>query len=72
MIKCSVEGNGKLLGLENASPFANENYNTNQLRVKNGKLLAYIQATERNGNIIVKFDSPYLNGTEVRFSIEPQ
>jgi hypothetical protein len=59
-IKCTITGPGKLLGLENASYDASENYNDNVHRCKNGKLLAYIQATENSGEISVEFESPYL------------
>lgn len=59
-IKCTITGPGKLLGLENASYDASENFNDNVHRCKNGKLLAYIQATENSGEITVEFESPYL------------
>ena len=59
-IKCTITGPGKLLGLENASFNVTENFNDNMHRCKNGRLLAYIQATENSGEIIVKFESAYL------------
>jgi hypothetical protein len=59
-IKCTITGPGKLLGLENASYDASENYNDNVHRCKNGKLLAYVQATENTGEISIEFESPYL------------
>ena len=61
-IKCRITGPGKLLGLENSSYDASENFNDNVQRCKNGKLLAYIQATENSGEIIVEFESAYLEG----------
>ena len=71
MITCKVEGPGKLLGLENASRNAGENFNSNSLRCKNGKLLAYIQATANNGEIVVSFESPYLKGEVISIPIKP-
>ena len=59
-IKCKISGPGKLLGLENASSDAAEDFNDNVHRCINGKLLAYIQATENSGEITVEFESPYL------------
>jgi len=59
-IKCRISGPGKLLGLENASSNAAENFNDNVHRCINGTLLAYIQATEDTGEIIVEFESAYL------------
>ena len=60
IISCKITGPAKLLGLENASYNAAENFNTNRLRAKNGKLLAYIQSTDSEGEITVLFNSPYL------------
>jgi hypothetical protein len=59
-IKCTISGPGKLVGLENASFDVTENFNDNFHRCKNGKLLAYIQATDNSGEIIVNFESAYL------------
>jgi hypothetical protein len=59
-IRCKISGPGKLLGLENASSDATEDFNDNVHRCINGKLLAYIQATENSGEIVVEFESPYL------------
>ena len=59
-IRCRISGPGKLLGLENASSDAAEDFNDNVHRCINGKLLAYIQATENSGEITVEFESPYL------------
>lgn len=61
-IKCTITGPGKLLGLENASFNVTENFNDNTHRCKNGRLLAYIQATENSGEVIVTFESAYLEG----------
>lgn len=62
-IRCRINGPGKLLGLENASSNAAENFNDNVHRCINGKLLAYIQATQNSGEIVVEFESPYLETT---------
>jgi beta-galactosidase len=64
-IKCTISGPGRLLGLENASSNVAENFNDNVHRCNNGKLLAYIQATENSGDIVVEFESAYLeSGTQ--------
>lgn len=69
-IKCKISGPGKLLGLENASFDVTENFNDNIHRCKNGKLLAYIQATENTGEIIVDFESAYLESATQIIKIE--
>ncbi|MBC2605246.1 sugar-binding domain-containing protein [Pelagicoccus albus] len=65
MVRCQVTGAGKLLGLENGSGDVTVDFTKNQLRFKNGRLLAYIQTTEEEGPIEVEFTSPYLSALSV-------
>ena len=69
MISCKIDGPAKLLGLENASHYANEDYNTDKLRCKNGKMLAYVQATADLGKITITFEAPYLSSATVNISL---
>ena len=59
-ITCTIIGPGKLLGLESGNDRDMGNYNDNIQRVHKGKLIAYIQATGKQGNIEVEFSSPWL------------
>ncbi len=69
MITCIVEGPARLLGLENSdnSDMSYKHTSPHQ-RVYQGRLLAYIQATESDEpsqEVKVKFSSPLLQGTEI-------
>ncbi|MDA3797732.1 MAG: DUF4982 domain-containing protein [Kiritimatiellae bacterium] len=59
-VLCTISGPGNLLGLENAVDNAAEIGRCGRCRLKNGKLLAYVQATDNTGEIEVTFSSPYL------------
>ncbi|WP_146524310.1 glycoside hydrolase family 2 TIM barrel-domain containing protein [Novipirellula artificiosorum] len=68
-ITCTVRGSGKLIGLENGSNNVTEDYTDHQHRCKNGRLLAYIQATEDTGEIRVEFHSPLLESETLDLTI---
>lgn len=69
LIKCTVKGNGKLLGLEASNPKDMGDYKTNKLRVYQGRLIAYIMATDDNGTIDVEFSSNWLKSGNVSLKI---
>ncbi|SDL62893.1 Glycosyl hydrolases family 2 [Catalinimonas alkaloidigena] len=68
-ITCEVAGPGQLLGLESGTAFANENFNSNQLRCVDGKLLAYVRATGQQGTIQLTFTAPYLEKAVVTIPV---
>jgi beta-galactosidase len=59
-VSISIEGPGILLGLENGDLNSHEDYKSSKRKLYNGKLLAYVQAQNRSGTIIVKVSSPGL------------
>ena len=59
-ITCTVSGGGKLLGIENASRNAGENFRDNKAPCKHGRLTVYIQSTAAEGEISVTFEAPEL------------
>lgn len=67
-ITCSIEGPAKLLGLEASNNSDMGDYTDNVQRVYHGRLLAYIQATGKTGEINIKFSAPWLK--EAKVSIE--
>lgn len=71
-ITCTVKGTGKLLGLENSNPRDMGDYKTNKLRVYQGRLIAYIIATDNYGAIEVEFSSPWLKSENVSLKINPK
>ena len=64
-VTCSVKGPARLLGLENASNNVAENFRTNTLRCKNGRLVAYLQATAESGQVEVGFTSTLLRNADI-------
>lgn len=64
-ITCTVEGPGKLLGLEASNNTDMSSYTDNVHRVFHGRILAYVQATGNVGAIKVKFTAPWLTEASV-------
>lgn len=69
-VTCDIEGPAKLLGLEASNNKDMGNYSDNVQRVYHGRLLAYIQATDEEGKINIKFTSPWLKGTSVIIEVK--
>lgn len=65
-VTCHVAGPGRLLGLEASNNSDMGDYTDNVQRVFHGHLLAYIQATGANGEINIKFSSPWLKGAQTK------
>jgi len=68
-VTCRISGPGKLLGLENASHDASENFLDNKQNCIDGRLLAYVQATADEGAIEVTFSSPDLESVPVTLTV---
>ncbi len=66
-IRCTVQGPGRLLGLEGSNNTDMTDYTDNHQRVYNGRLLAYVKSTGK-GDIVVRLSSPLLKGCEIRLS----
>lgn len=69
LITCHLSGPVRLLGLENAGGSAADNYRSNQLRCRNGRLLGYLKV-ETPGEIRIELTSPLLEKAELRFQAE--
>lgn len=70
MVTCTISGPAELLGLEAGNNEDMSDYTDNKQAVFHGKILAYIKATGETGTVSVKFNSPGLQGTEVKFKIK--
>ncbi|MGL6175239.1 MAG: glycoside hydrolase family 2 TIM barrel-domain containing protein [Cellulosilyticaceae bacterium] len=60
-----VTGVGKLMGIENGDLSDNTPYYCNYRRVKNGRLVIYVSAEGRKGNIEIKLSGEKIKGTKV-------
>ncbi len=69
-ISCTINGPLRLLSMESGSYTYMGNYRNNKLRVKNGKLIAYLEAKGEKGEAEVIFSSPWLEESRVRLTME--
>ena len=69
-ITCNVSGPAKLLGLEAGNVRDMSDYTDNKQRVYMGKMLAYIQASGKKGDIEVEFSSPWLKTAKCSIKIQ--
>lgn len=67
-VTCTIDGPGKLLGLEASNNSDMGDYSDNVQRVYHGRLIAYIQTTGNPGKIDIKFSAPWLK--EAKLDIE--
>jgi len=69
-ITCQIVGPAKLLGLEASNNTDMSDYTDNKHRVFNGRLLAYIQSDGIEGEVKVRFSSPWLQSAELTIKIK--
>jgi beta-galactosidase len=63
-----VEGEGKLIGLDNGDPQSHEDYKATQRKAFNGLALAIVQSTGKSGRIQVTASSPGLQSANLTIS----
>jgi beta-galactosidase len=61
----TVEGDGALLGLDNGNPQSHEDYKSNRRKAFNGRCLAILQSTGKQGQMRVAATSPALESASV-------
>ena len=69
-ITCQIAGPARLLGLEASDNSDMGDYTDNRQRTFHGRLLAYIQATGQQGEIKVRFTSPWLKSVETTIAVK--
>ena len=69
-VTCTIEGPAKLLGLESSNNSDMGNYRDNVQRVYHGRLLAYVQATGKEGKVSLSFAAPWLKGAKVSIDVQ--
>jgi hypothetical protein len=68
-ITCEISGPLHLLGMEDSNPSNIEDYKDNKQKAFHGKLLIYLQATDKTGPATIKLSSPGLQGTTIRLNV---
>lgn len=69
-ITCEIEGPVRLLGMEDSNPANTEDYKDNKQHAFHGKLLIYVQATEKSGTATIKLTSENLGEATVVINIK--
>ena len=67
---CHIEGPAKLLGMESSNNSDMGDYKDNVQRVYHGRLLAYIQATGKEGKVNLTFTAPWLKDAKVSIEVQ--
>lgn len=69
-VTCHLAGPAKLLGLEASNNEDMSDYTDQVHRVYHGRILAYIQATGEEGQVKVRFTSPWLKPVETTIDVK--
>lgn len=69
-ITCQIDGSATLLGLEASNNEDMSDYTDNVHRAYHGRLLTYIQSTGKDGEIRIRFTSPWLKPVETSISLK--
>jgi len=69
-IACRIDGPARLLALEASNPHDMGDYTNNRLRVHNGRMIAYIEATGKKGTAIINFSSQWLENATIEIILE--
>lgn len=69
-ISCHISGPVHLLGMEGSNNVDMSDYTDNKHRVYHGRLLVYLQATEKVGTAHIRFASPLLKAAEMVLEVK--
>ena len=67
-ITCETSGPVRIIGMEDSNPANIEDYKDNKQHAYHGKLLIYLQSTDKTGPVSIKLSSPGLSGTVVELN----
>jgi beta-galactosidase len=65
-IAFSIQGEGRILGVDNGRPDSHESFKTNQRRTFNGLALVILQSTGRSGAMTLSASAPSLSPAQVK------
>jgi hypothetical protein len=69
-ITCEISGPARLIGMEDSNPANTEDYKDNKQHAYHGKLLIYIQSTEKAGPVSINLSSPGLAGAKLELTAQ--
>src|SRR3984957_10975681 len=65
LLTFSMQGNGRIIGLDNGQPDSHESYQGRERRTFNGLALALIQSTGKPGKLVLRASAPGLTGAQL-------
>ena len=65
-VTLTIQGEGRILGVDNGRPDSHENYKSNSRRAFNGLALVILQATGHPGSIVLSASSPSLSAANIK------
>ena len=68
-VKCEIDGPVRLLGMEDSNPSNIEDYKDNRQHAYHGKLLIYLQATDKTGVARITLSSPGLETYKIELTL---
>jgi hypothetical protein len=68
-ITCEIDGPVRLLGMEDSNPSNTENYKDNKQHAYHGKLLIYVQSSDKPGTVRIKLTSPGLEACNIELNV---
>jgi beta-galactosidase len=72
LIKFSISGSGKIIGVDNGNIISHEDYLSPERRAFNGKAIAIIQATQDTGKIEIKATAEGLEAGSITVDVVPE
>jgi beta-galactosidase len=69
-VTCEITGPARILGMEDSNPSNTEDYKDNKQHAYHGKLLIYLQATDKPGTAKIKLSSPGLKDAIIELNIK--
>ncbi len=69
-IRCQINGDARLLGLEAGNTRDMTDYTDDKQRVFHGRLIAYIKAGEQKGDVRVGFSANWLKPAEIQITVK--
>jgi beta-galactosidase len=69
-VLCEITGPARIIGMEDSNPSNTEDYKDNKQHAFHGRLLVYLQSTDKSGKVNVKLTSPGLSGATMELTAE--
>jgi len=69
-IKFEIEGDARIVGVDNGNPVSHESLKGTTIKAFNGKCLVVVQAGEKSGNVTLTASSEGISSGKVQISLK--